>query len=73
MGGFAEFFAEYVRKWWFSSTEQVKAHILSNISEIDKIRIMEFHQHPSTILFDDPHTQTTPPPLISPHINQIRK
>ena len=29
--------------------------------EIDKIRIVEFHQPPSTILFDDPHTQTTPP------------
>ena len=27
--------------------------------EMDKIRIMGFHQ-PPTILFDDPHTQTTP-------------
>ena len=27
-----------------------------------KIKIMGFHQPPSTILFDDlPHTQTTPP------------
>ena len=26
-----------------------------------KIKIMGFHQTPSTILFDDPHTQTTSP------------
>ena len=29
---------------------------------------MGFHQLPSTIFFDDLHTQTTP--LISPHIHQ---
>ena len=28
---------------------------------MDKIKIMGFHQPPSIILFDDPHTQTTPP------------
>ena len=28
---------------------------------MDKITVMGFHQPPSTILFDDPHTQTTPP------------
>ena len=30
---------------------------------------MKFHQPPSTILFDDPHTQRHPPPQI-PHIHQ---
>ena len=28
---------------------------------MDKIKIMGFPQPPSNILFDDPHTQTTPP------------
>ena len=39
---------------------------------MDKMKIMGFHQPPSTIFFDDPHTKTTP--LISPHIHlKMRK
>ena len=35
---------------------------------MDKTKIMGFHQPPSTIIFNDPPTQTTP--QISPHIHQ---
>ena len=41
-------------------------HISCQIfKEMDKIRIMGFHQTPSTILFDDSHTQMTPPKFTS--------
>ena len=43
-----------------------KAYILSNISEMDKMKVLGFPL--LSILFDDPHTQTTP--LNLPHIHQ---
>ena len=43
---------------YIASLEHISCEIFKKWA---RKKIMEFHQPPSTILFDDPHNQTTPP------------
>ena len=60
--GFRRIFGWICKKMMILIYIASSKHISCQIFKVmDKIRIMGFHQPPSTILFDDPHTQTTTP------------
>ena len=58
----------FSQDFWLIYIASLKHISCQMFKEMDKIRIIGFHQPPATILFDNPHTQATP--LISPYIHQ---